>query len=368
MSHKKFVIFVDISNFSYKNSLLTDSQVETILSTFENIIFSVSKTFDIQVIKSLWDAYMLLWSESNAVYNFCVWVLNASQVYDIEKKIDIFKLWLRIGISHGEITKNISMDLDDYFGESINLASRIMEVVPEWQIFSTKNLVDDLPDISSQSLWKYDFHGIISSTELYAITDISCEELSKVLILNNSLYKECDTLIYRSACVSAILSAQPIPFVESFNIIGIHLYMIIKISSKFWKPVSLQWAKKIFQDIVAPLGLTYIALQWANTVVKIALPGIGWYLYVPLSFASTFALWKVYTAYFYYQIGGQKLSEAAMKSIFFRQKDSAKLLAKSRKKEILKTGKQFYKDVMSIKKTQWYYKVQKEIQSVLKKK
>jgi len=53
MRNKKFVIFVDISDFSYKNALLTDSQVESILKTFESIIFTSAKAFDIKIIKSI---------------------------------------------------------------------------------------------------------------------------------------------------------------------------------------------------------------------------------------------------------------------------------------------------------------------------
>jgi len=173
---------------------------------------------------------MLLGWKDRQVYDFAMRVIDESKKHDNTKKIDLFKLWLRIWIAYWEIKHNPSMNLDDYFWDSINLAARIMEVVPEGHIFSTETLVKNLSGISNQQLWEYNFHGIISPTELYAISDISKEELSKLISQKHSLYKECDTLIYQASCVSAILSAQPIPFVESFNIIGIHLFMIMKIN------------------------------------------------------------------------------------------------------------------------------------------
>jgi class 3 adenylate cyclase len=38
-------------------------------------------------------------------------------------------------MTYGEITKNRSMNLDDYFGESINLAARIIDITPAGKIF-----------------------------------------------------------------------------------------------------------------------------------------------------------------------------------------------------------------------------------------
>lgn len=368
MKENRYVIFIDIKEFSYKNALLTDKQVEKILHTFEDIVVQASKAFEVEIVKSIGDAYMVLAKSPDEAYNFSLWVIGWSQTYDNEQKIDLSKVAVRIGINYGEVTKNVSMSLDDYFWDAINLAARIVDMTPAGHIFCSAIVSDMIKNGNHTSLWEFDFHGVISPTPIWSLTEISNKEISWVLQKSSSLYKDCDTIVYQSACVSAILSAQPLPFIESFNIIGIHLYMIMKISQKFWRPVNLQSGKKIFTDVISPLGLTYMTLQWANTVVKILLPWIWGYLYIPLSFAMTYALWKVYTAYFFYDMWWKKLSDSMIKTLFYRQKNSGKMIAKKRKKEILATGKSVYKDIMSIKKATWYYKVQSELKNMLSSK
>ena len=113
------------------------------------------------------------------------------------------------------------------------------------------------------------------------------------------------------------------------------------------------------------VGVGYFGLQWANTLAKILLPGIGWYLFSPMSFAITYATGKVYTAYFFYQQADEKLEGAEISGIFEKQRQVWRKLVKREKKNILKTGKQFYKDVVGIKKKTWYSSIQKDLIKML---
>lgn len=368
MKQNKYVIFIDIKEFSYKNALLTDFQVEKILKKFEDIVVRDSKAFWIQIVKSIGDAYMLLADDPEDTYNFSLGIIQNISLYDDTQKIDLTKISARIWISYGEVTQNTSMSLDDYFWDAINLAARIVDITPAWHIFCSDRVKQNIYKKRFQNIWEYEFHGVIEKSPIHSLMDISHEEIYDVMRKSNSLYRQGDSIVYQCACVSAILSAQPIPFVENFNVIGIHLFMIMKLSAKFWKPVNLLSAKKIFTDIITPLWVSYMALQWANTAVKILLPWIGWYMYVPLSFATTYALWKVYTAYFFYDMWGKKLSDSVIKNIFVKQKGYWKTLAKKKKKEILSTWKLVYKDVMSIKDRTGYTRIQKELKAMLSSK
>jgi len=52
-----------------------------------------------------------------------------------------------------------------------------------------------------------------------SLSDISKTEIESLANKDDTLLQECDTIVFRAACVSAILSAQPLPFVEGFNIV-----------------------------------------------------------------------------------------------------------------------------------------------------
>ena len=234
-------------------------------------------------------------------------------------------------------------------------------------IFSSDAYINQLGNShKSISLWKHSFHGVLSKQHIYSLTDITKDQIDSLNTDTDTLLKECDDIVFKSACVSAILSAQPIPFIESFNVVGVHLYMILKLSQKLERGVSLRSGSKIFSEVISPLWVWYFTSQWMNTLAKIILPGIGGYLFSPISFAVSYAMGKVYTAYFFYEIWGKRLSNSDITGIFAKQRHIWQELAKREKKHILKTGKQFYKDVLWIKKKTGYSQVQKDLISMLK--
>jgi len=367
MTEKKFIILVDIKEFTYKNSLLTNLQIEQMLQSFDEIVMKLAEKHKVSIIKSIWDAYLATtkWVENAIEYTQNV--MKKTREYDQTHKISIKRLELRAAISYGDITKSKTMNLDDYFGESINLASRMIDLAPAGKIFLCSKVRDQMSDTTKLiSTGTHSFHGILTELEIFSLTHMSKKEISDLRHDTSTLLEDCDKIVFRSACVSAVLSAQPLPFVESFNIVGVHLYMIVKLSQKLESWVTIRSWSQIFKEMVAPLWAWYFWSQWLGTLAKIVLPGVWGYLYSPISFAVTYAMWKVYTNYFIYKKGGKKLSDGEILSIFKRQRDIWKDMAKNQKINILKTWKQFYKDVKWIKHKTWYSRVQKDLISMLK--
>ncbi len=367
MSEKKYIILTDIKEFTYKNSLLTNSQLESMLQEFDRIVMSAALEYNVSIVKSIWDAYLALGQSAQSCLDFSQKILKQTQLYDDQNKIKIKKIDLRVALTYGEVTKNKSMNLDDYFWECINLASRIIDITPAWKIFASVLFCKELGAAdTSTSLWKHSFHGMLTKTEIRSFTKISDKEREELGSHGDGLLAECDNIVFRSACVSAILSAQPIPFVESFNIIAVHMYMILKLSQKLERGVTLRSGGKIFSEVVSPLWAWYFGSQWMNTLAKIFLPWIGWYLYSPISFAVTYATGKIYTAYFFYQMGWETLQSSEMSGIFAKQRQAWHELAKREKKNILKVWRQFYSDVLWVKSKQGYSSIQKDLIAMLK--
>lgn len=369
MTEKKYIILTDIKEFTYKNALLTNQQIEEMLQEFDRIVMTWSEKYSISIIKSIWDAYLCLSDDIQNVYDFSHYIIWETKEYDATQKIEIKHIALRVVITFGDVTKNRAMNLDDYFGENINLASRIIDITPKGKIFCTQQIKENLKEnIYSKSIWEHEFHGILYKTDIYSLVKMSNQEVKDLQSQDKSILEQCDTIVFRSACVSAVLSAQPIPFIENFNIVWVHLYMIIKISQSLEKSLNLRSSWEVFKEIISPIWAWYFGLQWTNTLAKIILPGIGWYLFSPLSFAMTYALWKVYTAYFLAKMNWETLSDHEIKDIFKKQKQVWKITAKKQKIDILKTGKKFYKDVLQIKDKTGYSQVQSDLHTLLKTK
>jgi len=46
MTEKKYIVLTDIKEFTYKNALLTSSQIEQMLQKFDEIVVALTKKYD----------------------------------------------------------------------------------------------------------------------------------------------------------------------------------------------------------------------------------------------------------------------------------------------------------------------------------
>lgn len=369
MDEKQYIIFTDLKDFTYKNSLLTDKQIWEILKIFHDIVTQAANKHNIKIIKSIWDAYLCVSQDSQNTFLFTQELISESGKYDEKKRIDISKISLRSTITYGHISKNMSLDLEDYFWEAINLWARIMDITPAGQIFANNEAKRNLEKLcEAKYLGDFSFHGILEEVPLFSLTEISDEEIKRIKNRDDSTIMQCEDVVFRSSCVAAILSLQPLPFLENFNLVALHLYMILRISAKFEREISLRESSKIFSELVAPLGLSYAAFQGSASAIKILLPWLGWYLFAPLSFAVSYALWKVYIMYFYYAASGENISAEIIKDLFKKHKKEGKRLAKERENDIIKIGKKYSEEVLHIGKQKDFEKVQQDTIRMLRHK
>lgn len=361
MSEKKYIIFTDLKEFTYKNTLLTDTQVAEILQVFETIIHTASAKFWVSVIKSIGDAYFLISETQEAAYQFSRSIIEESLRYDQTQKIHIKQISLRVTITYGNISRNPALELEDYFGEAINLGARIMDMTPTGKIFCTEEVKQNLSSgIYAEYLGKFAFHGILTDVPLYSLTDISEEEILALQKNKDSDLKACEDIVFRSSCVAAVLSVQPVPFLENLNLVAVHLYMILRISHHFWRNLDIKQGSQVFWELIAPLGISYAAFQGSASMIKILLPGIGGYLFAPVSFAVSYALGKIYMMYFYYQNSGEILTPEMIRELFAKHKREGKRLAQEQKQDIIAIGKKYYHEIMHLKKEKEFTEVQKD--------
>lgn len=361
MKHEKYIIFTDLKDFTYKNTLLTDTQVAEILSRFDAIIKTAAQKHEVKVIKNIWDAYFAVAESAQSAYQFSLAILQEAQNYDAQQKIDIKKIGLRVTLTFGNIARNTALELEDYFGEAINLGSRIMDITPTGKIFCTENIQKELEtQTQSEYLWNFSFHGLLTEVPLYSLTSISQEEIAALRKTQDTKIQDCEDTVFRASCVAAVLSVQPLPFLENLNLVAVHLYMILRVSYIFEKPLDIRQGSRIFGELIAPLGLSYAAFQGSASMIKILLPGIGGYLFAPVSFSVSYALGKIYIMYFYYQNSGETLTPEIIKELFAKHKKEGKRIASERKQDIVSIGKKYSHEILHLKQEKEFTQVQKD--------
>lgn len=366
-TEKKYIIFTDLKDFTYKNSLLTDKQLSEILNKFEEVVQKSAKRNNIRIIKSIGDAFLCVWEQAVNAYTFASEILLESQKYDEIQRIEIKKVALRVTITYGNITQNMSLNLEDYFGEAINLGARIMDMTPAGKIFCSLDVKNQLSaHIPVKYVGDFSFHGVLEEVAVYSLSKITSEEIALLQSTKFEKLQESEDIVFRSSCVAAILSIQPLPLLENFNLTAVHLYMILRISSTFWNELSLKESSKIFSDLIAPLGLSYAAFQWSASAIKILLPWIGGYFFAPVSFSVSYALGKIYIMFFFYKQSGEELTSEIIKDLFKKHKNEGRRLAKERKDDVFEIGKKYSSEILHIWKKKEFTQVQEDTIRMLK--
>jgi len=345
---EKYILFTDLSDYTLKSSLLTSKQLkEFIIDKQDDIILPLIKEFHGELIKYIWDSYLVFFSKAHDSIKFSVKLQKELSKYNKTVNINLKKIELKISINYWSILRKKTKIWYDYFWDSINIASRIIDKIPKNTIFITdivkKNI--KLKNLQINYFWLYEFKWILYKIKLYEVYFYK-KQISKKIDLNyNDISKKVDLLIFKLASVSFLLTIQPIPFTDIYLMVLLHLYLLREIAILYNYKIDTKKIKEIIWAISISLWWIYSTNQFVTTIWKIWLPILWWYLLAPFNFALTYWLWKVFSNYFYYKNQNNNLTNQEIKEIFIWTKDIWLKIAKNNKKEIINTWKK-YKDVI----------------------
>lgn len=350
------IMFCDVKDFTLKTSLLTTKQIDEILWAYEKMISHSVDTFSGHIVKAMWDAYMIVFVDRENAVKCAIDVQKKAQQYNEDKKLNLHRLELRISINQWEIVKKKTLIGDDYFGEAVNMSHRLESITPENKIYITEWFYEHIkhsPDFHFYHLGKTTFKGILYEVGIYEVLfdEQDIEKLRAGTLSRPNLntwhsseyankVKEADEIIFTCASVWALLWIQPIPFIDSFNLVPLHIYMLIRIAYVYGVKLSVDEAMNLSKTMIAGIGVSYLTLQWAIWASKVLLPFVAGYVTIPLNFSITYGLWKVFSSYHYHAIYGISFSNRHIKDLFADKRNIAKDLGKKQKDEILKKAKE----------------------------
>lgn len=359
----QIIVFSDIKDFTLKTSLLTSKQIDEVLSQHEKLVVPAVHLFEGKVIKTLWDAYMITFKDTQKALKCAIEIQKRCSEYNKDKKLNLHKIELRIAINKGELISKITSQGEDIFGGAVNMSHRLETITPENKIFVTSEVYEDAKNdttFSFHSHGKTTFKWILHEVEIYELlykeSDLADEKTGtlKRLDLNkgytseySAKVKEADEVIFTAASVGALLGIQPIPFLDTFNLVPIHAYMLIRVANIYGVHMNVEEAVELSKKMVTAIGLSYLALQWAIGASKIFLPLIAGYATMPLNFSVTYGMGKMFSSYYYHHIYGVAFSNSDMKDLFADKRLWGKEMGKLKKDEILKRAKESKDMVMN---------------------
>lgn len=354
-------MFTDIKDFTLKTSLLTNKQVEKVLIDHTNLVTPIVKNLHGKVVKVVGDAFMIIFQSSQDALACSLSLQKAATIYNQDKKLNLFKIELRISLDKWEVIKTQTLEWDDYFWEAVNMSSRLESITPENTILITGKVYEDVKNNESFniiSLGKTSFRWILYEVEIYKVLfderEIKNYKLGKISPNElkwgykdkyKSIITEADNIIFNCSCVAAILGVQPIPFFDNFSVIPLNVYMLIKIASIYGKEISIDSGYEFLKKIIPAIGASYLALNISLGVTKIFLPLIAWYAIIPINFGITYWFGKIFSMYYYSQNFGVEISNKDMRDLFKDKRNVGKNIAQREKDSILEKGREFQKEI-----------------------
>ena len=364
-SIKWVVLFTDIKNFTLKSSLLTQKQINILLNDQDKIIFPIIKKYFWKIIKSLWDSYMIVFEKPENAINVWIEIQNKILEYNSNIKLNLYKIELRITADYWNLDKNLSINWEDFLWMPVNIASRLQSITPENKFFISWELFNKIKDnnwIKYEYLWYTTFKWVLFNVDIYDILfsresinidnkkSINKKKIEKKFITDDIKLniENIDNLIFKFASVAAILWMQPVPFLDIYALLPLHLYLLSQISKEYWIELSKDESKEIISTIMGSIAWGYLLSHWVVAVSKIGLFLIWWYLVVPLNFALTYSIWKVLSFYLYKKSKWVKSTNSELNMLFKYSITSWKTIAKNEKKNIISIWKKYKNDLLKV--------------------
>ncbi len=362
------VLFTDIKDFTLKTSLMTQVQINTLLSKQDEIIFPIIKKYFWKIVKSIGDSYMIVFEKPENALQTSIEIQKKLEKYNSQIELNLYKIELRISADYWSLEREVTINWEDYFWDSVNVASRLQNKTPENKIFISWglwNAIQKKNDYVHLYLWKTSFKWVLYEVDIYEIVH-NLQEVKnikewKIQHVNINDYfisedfktkiKKIDDTIFKFSSVAAILGVQPIPFLDTYSVLPFHLYLLQEISHSYWIELNKDESKEIFTTILSSVWGSYVFSQTIVWITKLGFVGFWWYLMIPLNFWLTYSIWKVLSYYFYKKSQWVKATNKELKTLFSYSVKSWKEIAKRDKNKIINIWKKYKKTfIETIKK------------------
>jgi uncharacterized protein (DUF697 family) len=236
----------------------------------------------------------------------------------------------------------------------VNVASRLQSITDANKIYVTEKVYEEIKtinNIKTSFLWKSSFKWILFDVNIYSIIfndnlwEVSTNNVNHFIInddINNSI-KNIDSIIFKFASVAAVLWIQPIPFLDVYALLPLHLYLLNQIAKEYWIKLNQSDSKEILTTIMGSVSWSYLLSQWVVWLSKVWLLWFWWYLMITINFALTYAMWKILSYYLYKKSRWIKSTNKELNDLFKYSLTSWKNIAKKDKDKIIVIWKK-YKD------------------------
>jgi class 3 adenylate cyclase len=160
------IVFTDIKGYTAATSAQTHKQNAQMLRRTEKLIEPVVRAYDGQVIKSIGDAYMIVFRSPTEAVKFAAAVQDRLHQHNVSSPVEQ-AIHIRIAMNIGEVR----VHRGDVFGEPVNIAARIESVTPADEIYISKAmyLTMNRTDLPTEMVGDYELKGLPEPVTVYRL-------------------------------------------------------------------------------------------------------------------------------------------------------------------------------------------------------
>ncbi|MBI2448238.1 adenylate/guanylate cyclase domain-containing protein [Candidatus Microgenomates bacterium] len=160
------IMFTDMKGFTSRTSTHTREQIESLIDSQEKLIRPIFAQYKGKIVKTIGDAFMVVFeSPTNAV--LCGVKIQEELLQYNAKESDDEKMEIRIGINSGEV----NIRGDDYFGEAVNIASRIESIAETNEVYFSDSVYLSMNknEVPSAEIGVRHLKGIPDNVKVYRV-------------------------------------------------------------------------------------------------------------------------------------------------------------------------------------------------------
>lgn len=137
------IMFTDMKDFTFRSSVLDKKNIDTLIENQKKLIAPYVEKNEGKIVKTIGDSYMIIFRDTDNALKCAIEIQEASASYNRDKKV-LQQIQFRIALSSGELSETEGIQGNDYFGITVNLASRVLVQTRATKILATQSTVNSL--------------------------------------------------------------------------------------------------------------------------------------------------------------------------------------------------------------------------------
>ena len=166
------IVFTDLKGYTATTSAQSHKENAKLLKRVERLVAPVFKAFNGRVVKSIGDAYMVVFRSPTEAVQCATAVQDRIHQHNVDRHNER-AIHLRIAMNVGEVR----VHRGDVFGEPVNIAARLESITPAGEVYMSEAvyLTMNRSDLPAEKVGVYELKGIPEPVTVFRVLPVQAQ-------------------------------------------------------------------------------------------------------------------------------------------------------------------------------------------------